>query len=298
MGKLNPKHKRVQSTIEFLVREFEQTIFYRKLDEETRLFVRTLILKFSVIMHEIYHQSPSTWATAEVEGCIENQFVIWIALRDSPMNLEKITSSLEYLKAFFAFLLRQNLIPNAKKIFELLITKNYSSSVKIERIDKKISKKPLYSDLSADPDLDPSHSLFQLKIVLQNERPPVWRRIEIGADSTFQALHNKIQESFGWSGLHLHDFTFRNPAQFNTVQHIDGLPPSDDSDEIDLEGDYREDQVRLHEIFSLGLKHLKYTYDFGDNWEHKISLEGVLPRDPTASYPRVVKSKGQIPEEF
>jgi pRiA4b ORF-3-like protein len=29
-----------------------------------------------------------------------------------------------------------------------------------------------------------------------------------------------------------------------------------------------------------------YTYDFGDDWEHDISVEKVLDRDATASYPR------------
>jgi len=38
--------------------------------------------------------------------------------------------------------------------------------------------------------------------------------------------------------------------------------------------------------------HLNYTYDFGDCWEFKITLEKTLPKDSEASYPCCIKSKG------
>jgi dihydropteroate synthase len=40
-----------------------------------------------------------------------------------------------------------------------------------------------------------------------------------------------------------------------------------------------------------------YTYDFGDNWEHKIQLEKILPREKNINYPICIKGKRACPPE-
>ena len=40
-----------------------------------------------------------------------------------------------------------------------------------------------------------------------------------------------------------------------------------------------------------------YTYDFGDGWEHGISVEKVLPPDPEAQYPVCTGGKYHAPPE-
>ena len=40
-----------------------------------------------------------------------------------------------------------------------------------------------------------------------------------------------------------------------------------------------------------------YTYDFGDNWEHKIQLEKILPRDKNIEYPACIAGKRACPPE-
>ena len=42
---------------------------------------------------------------------------------------------------------------------------------------------------------------------------------------------------------------------------------------------------------------IRYTYDFGDDWEHKIVLEAVLAAEPDRSYPTCVAGKGACPPE-
>jgi hypothetical protein len=49
-----------------------------------------------------------------------------------------------------------------------------------------------------------SNSLLQLKITLKDISPPIWRRIQIPADSNFLVLHAAIQDAFGWEDYHLH----------------------------------------------------------------------------------------------
>ena len=40
-----------------------------------------------------------------------------------------------------------------------------------------------------------------------------------------------------------------------------------------------------------------YTYDFGDNWEHTVELEEILPRDKDVEYPRCIAGERACPPE-
>lgn len=42
---------------------------------------------------------------------------------------------------------------------------------------------------------------------------------------------------------------------------------------------------------------LIYEYDFGDGWEHKITLEKIVPWDTDAVLPLCIKAKGACPPE-
>jgi hypothetical protein len=42
---------------------------------------------------------------------------------------------------------------------------------------------------------------------------------------------------------------------------------------------------------------VRYTYDFGDDWEHDIVLEKILPADPGTAYPVCLAGKGACPPE-
>ena len=42
---------------------------------------------------------------------------------------------------------------------------------------------------------------------------------------------------------------------------------------------------------------MEYVYDFGDNWEHTIKLEDVLPAEKGATYPRCIKGKRNSPPD-
>lgn len=42
---------------------------------------------------------------------------------------------------------------------------------------------------------------------------------------------------------------------------------------------------------------VRYTYDFGDDWEHEIVVEDLLDADPDTHYPALVAAKGACPPE-
>ena len=48
--------------------------------------------------------------------------------------------------------------------------------------------------------------IYQIKVTLDEIKPPIWRRILVKSDITLDRLHFIIQEVMGWDGYHLHQF--------------------------------------------------------------------------------------------
>jgi len=50
-------------------------------------------------------------------------------------------------------------------------------------------------------------------------------------------------------------------------------------------------------MFTLNNPVARYAYDFGDDWQHTVTLVDVLQRDFTLTYPRCSDGKGACPPE-
>jgi len=57
------------------------------------------------------------------------------------------------------------------------------------------------------------------------------------------------------------------------------------------------DKVRLSDFRFQPQERFEYLYDFGDSWEHKISLEKILPPKTTETYPICIGGRGECPPE-
>ena len=64
---------------------------------------------------------------------------------------------------------------------------------------------------------------------------------------------------------------------------------------LDETGD--ELAVRVRDVLAPSGK-ISYTYDLGACWEHEITLEKLMPRDPGQDYPVCVAYKGDSPVEY
>lgn len=129
----------------------------------------------------------------------------------------------------------------------------------------------------------PTHNVIvQIKVKLLGvAKPPVWRRLQLRADTRLDQLHEILQATLGWENYHMHMFSF-SEEKF-------GIP--------DRElGFSDERQATLGELIDLGAR-FRYTYDFGDNWEHEILVEDLLDADPDTHYPVLVAAKGACPPE-
>lgn len=124
---------------------------------------------------------------------------------------------------------------------------------------------------------------MQLKIKLNDIRPPVWRRVLVEGAITFNKLHEIIQRVMGWENCHLYKFELENIEI--------SIPDPDDDYSVK---DSR--RAKLAQFLSEKQKVL-YTYDFGDNWEHIITVEKIVKKDASQLYPACIAGKRACPPE-
>lgn len=130
----------------------------------------------------------------------------------------------------------------------------------------------------------------QLKIVLKDSRPPIWRRVVVDSSITFEELHYTIQISMGWGIYHLYEFNVAN-YRIGTIMDEDDDFGFGDSDVIDAS------EISLEEVIAGGVGKIKYEYDFGDSWIHEIQVEKIMPREAGVYYPVCLKGKLNCPPE-
>ena len=104
-------------------------------------------------------------------------------------------------------------------------------------------------------------------------------------DSTFEELHDFLNPLFNREDDHLYRFECE-----------DGCTAVRDEEDIN------DDEVLSSECY-VG-HHLSpdsgayYLFDYGDEWEHDISVKKVTALDPKVKYPKVLKITGEIPEQY
>jgi len=135
--------------------------------------------------------------------------------------------------------------------------------------------------------------VYQFRITLKGIKPPIWRRIQVPETYTFWDLHVAIQDAMGWEDYHLHEFEIRHPSTGEKVRI--GTPHEED--EFFGREVISEHEQKISDWFSMENSVAEYTYDFGDNWEHEIRLEEILPRDRGVEYPVCIAGERACPPE-
>ncbi|MED3563959.1 plasmid pRiA4b ORF-3 family protein [Bacillus xiapuensis] len=138
--------------------------------------------------------------------------------------------------------------------------------------------------------------ILQLKVTLKNTKPPVWRRLQVHSNTTFQQPHHILQATFDWSDYHLHCFEIRRTNQETIRSNYPTIGPLDQDNDLD-NYDYNENNVKLNDWLKVEKDKVVYIYDFGDDWQHEIVLEKILSPESGISYPRCIKVMREAPEE-
>lgn len=134
--------------------------------------------------------------------------------------------------------------------------------------------------------------MLQLKVMLEGSKPPIWRRVTVPAPMSLARLHQVIQVLFGWLDQHLH--------QFQTSGYDGPLyAPVDPDGEGDLYGEPsgEESKASVGGVLPAVGSTMTYTYDFGDDWEHSITVEKVLETGDVGQLPQCTGGRGAAPAE-
>jgi hypothetical protein len=125
---------------------------------------------------------------------------------------------------------------------------------------------------------------YTLHVELLEIEPPIWRRIEVPASSTLAKLHDVIQLAMGWDDSHMHLF------EIGATRYGHG---DNEWDEDELDGaDYLLGDLGLREGDSF-----RYTYDFGDDWVHVVTVERIRRDVPEKDVPRLIDGARACPPE-
>jgi hypothetical protein len=124
--------------------------------------------------------------------------------------------------------------------------------------------------------------VIQIKISLKYSSPLIWRRLQVPATQPLRGLHRIIQASFSWNSSHLYVFN---------VDGIEYGDPELDNGEMGWENDQNRKLSQIAKVTD----NFTYTYDFGDNWEHKIEIEEFLKSKKGVKYPLCIDGKETAP---
>jgi hypothetical protein len=127
-------------------------------------------------------------------------------------------------------------------------------------------------------------SVYQLRIVLREVSPLIWRRLLVRDDTSLAALHAVLQIAMSWDNTHLHQFRIHGKAY--GIARLGGISFPDDPFKAQL------CDLRLHRG-----ERFFYEYDFTDGWVLEIRLEAILPFEPKGVYPRCTAGRRAAPPE-
>jgi hypothetical protein len=175
-----------------------------------------------------------------------------------------------------------------------------------------MSKKPGIKKESNSTRQPKPTEVYELKITLQNSKPPIWRRVAVPSSISLSGLHEVIQIVMSWSNSHMHQFVIRNYRPKPTKEEMRGLVWSGQLDKLamcmrrdrclsdpqfEIEEAEDESRVMLCELAPKLKSKLIYEYDFGDSWKHLIEVVKISPPVEGLKYPLCIAGKHACPPE-
>lgn len=132
-----------------------------------------------------------------------------------------------------------------------------------------------------------TEKIARLRIELLHLEPCIWRSIEVSLTTNLRSLHELIQAVMPWEDYHLYEFAI--------AERVYGEP--DPEDAVWGRKVYQAKGMQLGRLIQRGITELHYTYDFGDNWQHRIVFGHVKDADPAIDYLRFIAGERTAPPE-
>jgi hypothetical protein len=123
--------------------------------------------------------------------------------------------------------------------------------------------------------------IAQLLIVLEGQRPWVWRRLHVSFFTKLGGLHRVLEAVMGWESRLPHQFVLAGDI-YGRVAPNEALPP-------EKERNWRLDSALYpnHEFW--------YVVGGTEGWRHRIKLEDYVEERHGLRYPRCLDGAGASP---
>ncbi len=132
--------------------------------------------------------------------------------------------------------------------------------------------------------------IYRFRIILDTHED-VFRDIEIEASATLEDFHNAITQSFGFDGQEMASFYTSNEL-WEEGEEISLF------DVGDAPGGLRiMSETFLEDVVDEEKTRLLYVYDFLNMWTFMVELADIAEVETGMTYPNLMYSHGQIPEE-
>ena len=119
---------------------------------------------------------------------------------------------------------------------------------------------------------DPGPRLLQLKMLLRDVHPAVWRRVRLADELSIAELHRVIQILMGLDDDHLH--RFRIHGRDYGIAYIGGPNFGEDAAAVPLS------------LFGFRpTERFLYEYDFTAGWQIEVRVEQVIQATPRENHP-------------
>jgi hypothetical protein len=128
--------------------------------------------------------------------------------------------------------------------------------------------------------------IYQLRVELQRLEPLVWRRILVPGTVKLAKLDRVLQAAMGWNNTHLHEWVIQGQRY--------GAPDDEWADQ-----DVRDDRkVTVGAVLTELVDKFTHNYDFGDGWEHQVTVEQRLPvQEGRNDWPMCIAGENACPPD-
>jgi Plasmid pRiA4b ORF-3-like protein len=127
---------------------------------------------------------------------------------------------------------------------------------------------------------------YYFKVALDKK---IYRVIAIGANDSFDDLHEAIQDAFDFYNDHLYAF-FMDGRRWSQGSDVFWSPNNN-------EGIFA-DEVQIGEAKLIEGKTFLYLYDFGSEWHFKVTVKAINTEEKPPKKPKVIESVGESPEQY
>ena len=138
------------------------------------------------------------------------------------------------------------------------------------------------------------NTAYQLRIELRDFKPAIYRDVLVDPATPLPKLHKLIQSAMGWEDVHLHGFAV--PLKSERYYRVPASRRFEKPDAVNWgEPAHNEARFKLQDVMAAPKDKLLYLYDFGDDWEHVITLKAVV--DTELALPSLLKAQQGCPPE-